>query len=144
MHRSAPLAVAPARHDHRAAHHARALLAGPAHGVEKALRGVGFPVGQEKLRVRGHGVDHLRAEDAMLTVTGLEIAIGAEGFDGYSARERFTELALIAAKTRIENGDLDAPTAVSPSVPALDTRLRQHAQATAQTVEASEGFLIAL
>src|SRR5262249_38624941 len=75
---AAAFAVAPARHDDGTGDDPRPLLLRPADRLQKLLRPVGLPVGEEQLGLRGEGVHDLAAQDSVLAVLGLQVAVGPE------------------------------------------------------------------
>src|SRR5262249_16046978 len=117
--RPVALAVAPGGHDHRAGEDPRALLPGPADGVQELVGPIRLPVGEQEFRLRRRGVGHLAAEDAVHAVLRLEVAVAAEGAAGDAGRQGPAELAAVAPETGIEDGDFDALAAVAAGVPAV-------------------------
>jgi hypothetical protein len=72
------LAVAPVGHDDGTGNDAGALLASPADGGKERLRMLDVPVGEDQFGVGSDGVDDLGAENPVLIVFGLQVAVGAE------------------------------------------------------------------
>src|SRR5262249_34188482 len=120
VYQPSAFAVAPAWHDQRTGEDAGALLPGPPRRLKELVRAVGLPVGEQQLGFRRQGVDHLAAEDAVLAVLRLEVAVGSEGTAGYPVRQGMSQVRPVAAEAGVKDRHLDAPAAVPLGVPALD------------------------
>ncbi len=135
MHLPAAVAVAPRRHDDRTAHDPRPLPPRPAHRLYKPIRPFRLPVGQQQLRVRGDGVDHLAAQDAVLAVLRLQVAVVAEGSHRHVLRQRLAEMGLVTAEAGIQHRDLDALAAPAGRVPGGNAHvLQQNGRVRRRTV----------
>src|SRR5206468_7224149 len=102
---AASLSVTPGGHDDRAGENAGALRAGPGDGLQKCLRMIRLPVGEQQLRVRRQGVNHFGAQHTMLTGTRLEATVETERANGDFSGERLAQMRGVALKAGIENGD---------------------------------------
>ena len=80
---------------------------GPAHRRQELVGPVRLPVGEQQLRLRGQGVDHLAAQDAVLAVARLQVAVQPEGLGRHLAG-RACPAVPIAAEPGVEDRDLDA------------------------------------
>jgi hypothetical protein len=105
--------------------HARTLPLGPAHCLEERGRIIGFPAGEQQFRIRGQRMDHFGAQDAMLAVAGLEVAVFAERLRDDAGWQAFGEKVAIAAKPTIEDGDLATLPAKTHLVPAINPKSAQ-------------------
>src|SRR5438105_15312402 len=70
-------------------------------------------------------MQHFGAEDTVLAVLGLEVAIVAEATRLNPRGKHLPQLVAIAAEAGIENGDLDSLTAVAGVLPAIHAQKRQ-------------------
>ena len=89
---------------------------------QKRLRTVRLPVGQQNLCLRREGVQNFGAVDAVLAVAGLKILVIAEGARLDALRQSLAKERFNAAKTAVEDRDLDALPAVAASMPAFDAK----------------------
>src|SRR5438034_6455119 len=121
MDRAAAFAIAPAWHDDRTRDDIGSLVTGPADGVQEGLRALRFPVREEQFSLRRQRMDYFAAKDAMLTISGFEIAVAAKRSSLDPLRKRFPQLLLVTPETRVENGDLDAPAEQAGFVPGFYT-----------------------
>src|SRR5438128_11924869 len=72
-------------------------------------------------------MQHLRAQDAVLTVLGLEVAIVSEAARLDPCGKRRAQLVAIAAEAGIENRDFDSLAAVAGMLPAIYSQKSQMA-----------------
>src|SRR5262249_52497133 len=113
------LAVAPARHDDRDRYDAGALLLGPGHRGQELVLVAGLPVGEQQLSFWRQGVDDFAAKDAMLAVSGFQVAVAPEGADRDVLRQGLAQVVSPAAEARVEHGNLDSAAAMAGCMPAV-------------------------
>src|SRR5205807_3403794 len=122
MYAAAALAVAPVRHDDRTGNQPGALLTRPARRLQKLLRLVGLPIREQQLGFRRQRVHDLPAENAMLTVLGLQVAVSAKGVRHNPRRQCLAQLLSITTETGVENGHLHSAAEVPGPMPLAHTQ----------------------
>ena len=98
------------------------LGASPADGMEVLIGPVQVPVGQKQFGIRRQAVQDLGAEDAVLTVLGLQIAVSTEGMSDDVDGQGTAQVDLVAPPAGVENCDLDALAAIPGGMPAIHTQ----------------------
>ncbi len=99
------------------------LLAGPPHGRQELIDPGQLPVGEKQLGIWSDGMNDLAAEDAVLAILGLQVAVVAEGTHVDPGRQGLAQMIAPAAKAGIEDGDLDPLAPVTQLVPAVRAQL---------------------
>src|SRR5579884_1306780 len=124
-----PLTVAPAGHDDGAGEDARSLPPCPADSGQELIGTLRFPVGQQQFRLRGQGVNHFGAQNAVLAVLGLQIAVETEGADVDGSRQRRAQMRFVAVESGVQHCYFQSLSAPALGVPGRYSESFQHVRA---------------
>jgi hypothetical protein len=75
---------------------------------------------KQELRFGGQGVNHLAAQDAVLAVPRLQVAVGAKRAGGDVPWQRLAQVLAPAAETRVQHRNLEALAAIPGGLPTVN------------------------